>query len=37
MIIIMGDLNAKVGKKQDLLKVTVGPHGLGEHNERGDL
>ena len=29
MIIIMGDLNAKVGKEQDPLNVTVGPHGLG--------
>ena len=37
MIIIMGDLNAKIGKEQDPLNVTVGPHGLGERNERGDL
>ena len=37
MIIMMGDLNAKVGKEQDPLNVTVGPHGLGERNERGDL
>ena len=37
MKIIMGYLNAKVGKEQDPLKVTVGPHGLGERNERGDL
>ena len=26
-------LNAKVGKEQNPLKVTVGPHGLGEHKE----
>jgi len=37
MVIIMGDLNAKVGKEQDPLRVIVGPHGLGERNERGDL
>ena len=34
MIIIMGDFNAKVCKEQDPLNITVGPHGLGEHNER---
>ena len=33
----MGDLNAKVGKEQDPLSVTVDPHGLGKRNERGDL
>ena len=37
MIIIMGDLNARVGKEQDPLNVTVGPHDLGDSNERGDL
>ena len=37
MRIIMGHLNAKVGKEQDPLNVTVGPHDLGERNERGDL
>ena len=26
-----------VGKEQDPLNITVGPHGLGERNERGDL
>ena len=33
IVIVMGDLNAKVGneKKYDV----VGPHGLGERNERG--
>ena len=36
MIIIMGDLNAKVGKEEDSLNVTVGPHSIGERNERGD-
>ena len=34
MIIIMGDLNAKIGKEQDPLNVTVGPYGLGVRNER---
>ena len=33
----MGGLNGKVGKEQDLLNVTVDPHGLKERNERGDL
>ena len=37
MIIIMGDLNANVGKEQDPLNVTVDPHVLGERSERGDL
>ncbi len=37
MIVVMGDLNAKVGNEQDPLKEVVGPHGLGERNERGDL
>ena len=37
MIITMGDLNGKVEKEQDPLNVPVGPHGLGERNEKGDL
>ena len=37
MIVVMGDLNAKVGTEQDSQKVVVGQHGLGERNERGDL
>ena len=34
VILVMGDINAKVGKgrQQDI----VGPHGLGRRNERGD-
>ena len=37
MIIIKGDLNVKVEKEQDPLNVAVGPHMLGERNERGNL
>ena len=37
MVVVMGDLNAKVGTEQDPQKVVVGKHGLGESNERGDL
>ena len=37
MVVVMGDLNAKVGTEQDPQKVVVGQHGLGERNERGDL
>ena len=33
-ITIMGDLNAKVGSGRE--GKTVGPHGLGERNDRGD-
>ena len=33
-IIIMGDLNAKVGCKQ--ISDTVGPYGLGDMNDRGE-
>ncbi|KAI5718027.1 hypothetical protein M8J77_015079 [Diaphorina citri] len=35
IIILMGDLNAKIGKgKQEHI---VGDHGLGQRNERGDM
>ena len=37
MIITMVDLNSKDGEEQYPLNVTVGPHGLGERNGRGDL
>jgi len=33
--IIMGDLNAKVGKGEDK-ECGIGPHGLGNRNDRGD-
>ena len=34
IVIVMGDFNAKIGKvKQD---EVLGPHGLGERNERGE-
>ena len=34
-IIIMGDFNAKVGQGQ-LKDSGLGPHGLGQRNERGE-
>ena len=34
VIMVIGDLNAKVG--QGRTADTVGPHGLGSRNERGD-
>ena len=37
IVIVMGDLNAKVGGEQDPLQDNVGKHGLGERNDRGDL
>ena len=37
IVIVMGDMNAKVGSEQDPLKQIVGGHGLGERNERGNL
>ena len=35
VVLVMGDLNAKVGegKGEDI----VGPHGLGTRNERGEM
>ena len=36
-VIVMGNLNAKVGGKQDRLQEIVGKHGLGKTNYRGDL
>lgn len=32
---IIGDFNAKIGKKQDRSEAQVGPYGLGERNQRG--
>ena len=37
IVIVMGDLNAKVGGEQDPLQEIVRKHGLGERNDRGDL
>ncbi|XP_072043082.1 craniofacial development protein 2-like [Amphiura filiformis] len=34
--IIMGDLNAKVGKKTNSNETMLGKYGVGERNERGD-
>ena len=36
MCIIMGDFNAKIGQGEDK-ECGIGPHGLGERNERGDM
>ena len=36
IVIVMGDLNAKVGGEQDPLQEIVGKHGLGERSDRGD-
>ena len=33
IVIVMGDFNAKIGKGKQ--GEVVGPHGLGERNERG--
>ena len=37
IVIVMGDLNAKVGGEQNPLQEIVGKHGLGERNDHGDL
>ena len=37
IVIVMGDLNAKIGDEQDPLQEIVGKHGLRERNDRGDL
>ena len=37
IVIVMGDLNAKVGGEQDQLQEIVGKHGLRERNDRGEL
>ena len=34
IVIVMGDFNAKVG--DEIYEDTVGPHGLGNRNERGE-
>ena len=36
VIVIMGDWNAKIGKSVHK-SVNIGPYGLGDRNERGDL
>ena len=37
IVIVMGDMNAKVDGEQDPLQEIVGKHELGERNDRGDL
>ena len=34
MLLVIGDYNAKIGEGRD--NKTVGPHGLGTRNERGN-
>ena len=36
VVVMMGDFNAKVGQSDSPESSAVGPHGLGERNERGD-
>lgn len=36
IIIVMGDLNAKVGSVNDSLKHVMGKHGLGSRNDNGE-
>ena len=35
-MVMMGDFNAKVGQSDTPESSAIGPHGLGERNERGD-
>ena len=35
-LIVMGDFNAKIGKREDWEERTVGQFGSGERNDRGD-
>ena len=36
-IIIIGDFNAKIGKKEDDCgSIYVGPYGIGKRNDRGE-
>jgi len=37
IIIVGGDLNAKMGQKNEGLELVMGRHGLGERNENGQL
>ena len=37
IIILRGDLNAKVGQENEGLEHIMGRHGLGERNENGQL
>ena len=37
IVIVMYDLNSKVGGEHDPLQEIVGKHGLEERNDRGDL
>ena len=37
IIIVVGDLNAKVGQENEGLEHVMGRHGVGERNENGQL
>ena len=36
VVVMMGDFNANVGQSDTTETSAIGPHGLGERNERGD-
>jgi exonuclease III len=36
-IIVMGDMNAKVGSNNEDLEHVMGRHGIGNMNENGEL
>ena len=37
LIVVMGDMNAKVGKENESRELIMGKHGVGEENENGEL
>ena len=36
VVVMMGDFNAMVGQSDSPQSSAIGPHGIGERNERGD-
>jgi len=37
VIIVMGDMNAKIGTNNECLEYVMGRHGIGNMNENGEL